>query len=83
VRRRPSLGLLVAARVLQALGAAMLVPIPVRVPGVGLLEFHQIDAARAAGRATALAALEDAPRWLLGRGQGSPSIAGRGTVLRV
>ena len=57
--------------------------IRVRVSGVGLLEFHQIDAARAAGRRAALAALEDAPEWLRG-GQAAPGgYAGRRTVLRV
>jgi NTE family protein len=32
-----------------------------RTPGIGLLEFHQLDAAREAGRAAARAALEGAP----------------------
>jgi predicted acylesterase/phospholipase RssA len=57
--------------------------IPVRVPGVGLLEFHQIDAAREAGRLAAIAALEDAPTWLLGGGGDSAVVAGRRTVVRV
>ena len=35
-------------------------------PGVGLLEFHQLDAAREAGRAAARAALEDGAASLLG-----------------
>ena len=57
--------------------------IPVRVAGVGLLEFHQIDVARAAGRRAALAALEDPPAWLL-RGAGAqPGPAGRRTVIHV
>lgn len=57
--------------------------ISVRVPGVGLLEFHQIDAAREAGRLAAIAALEDAPEWLLrGRGEGAAG-GGRRTVVRV
>jgi NTE family protein len=57
--------------------------IPVHVPGVGLLEFHQIDAAREAGRLAAAAALEDAPEWLL-RGGGDAAVAGgRRTVVRV
>ncbi len=57
----------------------------VKVPlaGVGLLEFHQIDAARDAGRRAAQAALESAPEWLLG----TASVAGREsssrTVIRV
>jgi NTE family protein len=34
--------------------------------GVGLLEFHQLDAAREAGRAAALEALEHAPACLFG-----------------
>jgi NTE family protein len=57
--------------------------IAVRVSGVGLLEFHQIDAAREAGRQAAAAALADAPDWLL-RGRGvSSELAGRRTVTRV
>ena len=51
--------------------------IEMRVSGVGLLEFHQIDAARDAGRGAALAALENAPAWLLARppasGRASPA----------
>jgi predicted acylesterase/phospholipase RssA len=35
-----------------------------RAEGVGLLEFHQLDAAREAGRAAARAALEEAPACL-------------------
>ena len=35
-----------------------------RAEGVSLLEFHQIDVAREAGRAAAREALEDAPRTL-------------------
>jgi NTE family protein len=57
--------------------------IGVRVPGVGLLEFHQIDAARAAGREAALQALQDAPPWLRGTRGADGSLAGRRTVLRV
>ena len=57
--------------------------IAVRVPGVGLTEFHQIDQARETGRRVALAALEDAPDWLL-PGRATPSTAaGRRTVLLV
>ena len=57
--------------------------IRVRVEGVGLLEFHQIDEARAAGRRAAEGALEDAPEWLL-RGLARPADhAGRRTVVRV
>jgi NTE family protein len=57
--------------------------IGVRVSGVGLLEFHQIDEARAAGRRAALAALSDAPKWLLdGRVPRSP-VSRRRTVVRV
>jgi MFS family permease len=37
-----------------------------RNEGVGLLEFHQLDRAREAGRAAARAALEDAPAVLFG-----------------
>jgi len=57
--------------------------IAVRVPGVGLKEFHQIDEAREAGRRVALAALEDPPEWLLGGRARSPAAAGRRTVIRV
>jgi NTE family protein len=61
--------------------------IAVRVSGVGLLEFHQIDAARAAGRLAAQAALADgAPAWLGAHaGESSPVslVSGRRTVLRV
>jgi EmrB/QacA subfamily drug resistance transporter len=34
-----------------------------RAEGVGLIEFHQLDAAREAGRAAAREALEEAPSW--------------------
>ncbi len=57
--------------------------IPVRVPGVGLLEFHQIDAAREAGRVAATAALEDAPEWLLQESGEDSGVGGRRTVVRV
>ncbi|HSZ14142.1 MAG TPA: DHA2 family efflux MFS transporter permease subunit [Solirubrobacteraceae bacterium] len=57
--------------------------IPVRVPGVGLLEFHQIDAAREAGRVAAAAALDDAPGWLLPGGGEESGVGGRRTVVRV
>jgi NTE family protein len=57
--------------------------IGVRVSGVGLLEFHQIDEARAAGRRAALAALADAPQWLLDGQAERPSTARRRTVVRV
>jgi len=55
----------------------------VRVSGVGLLEFHQIDQARAAGRSAAAAALTDAPDWLLRAGPHAVGVAGRRTVVRV
>jgi predicted acylesterase/phospholipase RssA len=57
----------------------------IKVPlvGVGMLEFHQIDEARAAGRRAASAALEDAPEWLLGSGARVGNLSGRRTVLRV
>jgi NTE family protein len=57
--------------------------VSVRVPGVGLLEFHQIDAAREAGRLAAIAALEDAPEWLLQASGEGDATGGRRTVLRV
>jgi len=57
--------------------------IAVRVSGVGLLEFHQIDEARAAGRRAALAALEEAPAWLLRGRPETSDLSGRRTVVRV
>jgi NTE family protein len=57
--------------------------IATRVPGVGLLEFHQIDAARSAGRAAALAALAHAPAWLSGGATPPADLSGRRTVVRV
>jgi EmrB/QacA subfamily drug resistance transporter len=57
--------------------------IGVPLAGVGLLEFHQIDQARSAGRQAALTALADAPDWLLGRWTGTPDLRGRRTVIRV
>jgi NTE family protein len=56
--------------------------IEVRVPTVGLFEFHQIDEARAAGRRAASQALEDPPPWLLPE-RGTSSLAGRRTVVGV
>jgi EmrB/QacA subfamily drug resistance transporter len=57
--------------------------IKVPLSGVGLLEFHQIDEARIAGRRAAEAALTDAPDWLLGERSRSSSLTGRRTVVRV
>jgi len=57
--------------------------IGVRVSGVGLLEFHQIDAARAAGRRAAIEALENAPEWLLDVRAAGGSLAGRRSVVLV
>jgi NTE family protein len=57
--------------------------IEVRVPGVGLLEFHQIDEARAAGREAASRALEEAPSWLAPADTPSSEPSGRRTVIRV
>jgi NTE family protein len=59
------------------------ITIRVRVSGVGLLEFHQIDQARAAGRRAAEAALENAPEGLSGGGAGASDLSGRRTVVRV
>jgi NTE family protein len=56
--------------------------IEVRVPSVGLFEFHQIDEARAAGRSAAALALEHAPSWLLPE-RASTQLSQRRTVLRV
>lgn len=56
----------------------------VRVGGVGLLEFHQIDAAREAGREAARAALAaGVPGWLTAGPPPAGDIAARRTVLRV
>lgn len=67
VRRAPSLGetvtrvlLLGSANTSESARHADLVIKP-RAESVGLLEFHQIDAAREAGRAAAREALEQAP----------------------
>jgi NTE family protein len=57
--------------------------VSVRVSGVGLLEFHQLDHARAAGRRAAVAALENAPPWLVGERSGPAGVSGRRTVIRV
>jgi NTE family protein len=57
--------------------------IEVRVPGVGLLEFHQIDEARAAGRQAASQALENPPAWLMPEHVPVSDPSGRRTVLRV
>lgn len=56
--------------------------ISVRVSGVGLLEFHQIDEARTAGRRAAQAALESAPSWLSSH-SATTARSARRTVLRV
>jgi len=56
----------------------------VRVGGVGLLEFHQIDAAREAGREAARAALAaGVPGWVTSGAPPTGDIAARRTVLRV
>jgi NTE family protein len=57
--------------------------ITTRVSGVGLLEFHQIDQARAAGKRAALAALADAPDWLFDHARASAASPRRRTVLRL
>ena len=57
--------------------------IEVRVSGVGLFEFHQIDAAREAGRNAALAALRDAPSWLVSSHSLPVNLTGRRTVIKV
>ncbi len=58
--------------------------IRVRVEGVGLLEFHQIDAAREAGRRAADEALtHDPPGWLTEGVPAPANLAGRRTVVRV
>ena len=58
--------------------------ISMRVSGVGLLEFHQIDQAREAGRRAATEALAgDAPRWLTSGTPPAADLTGRRTVVRV
>ncbi len=58
--------------------------ISVRVSGVGLLEFHQIDHAREAGRRAAMEALaSDAPPWLTAAAPSAADLTGRRTVVRV
>ena len=47
--------------------------IEVRVPDIGLLEFHQIDRAKGAGRAAAVQALAQPPEWLRAGPAGTPS----------
>lgn len=55
--------------------------IEVRIAGVGLFEFHQIDEARRSGREAAETMLQDAPEWLCAATR-MPD-AERRTVLRV
>ena len=58
--------------------------ISVRVSGVGLLEFHQIDHAREAGRRAAIEALAgDPPAWLTGAAAPAADLTGRRTVVRI
>ncbi len=58
--------------------------ISMRVSGVGLLEFHQIDQAREAGRRAATEALAgDAPSWLTSGAPSAGDLADRRTVVRV
>jgi NTE family protein len=57
--------------------------IEVRVPGVGLFEFHQIDEARAASRRAASEALENPPPWLVPERESTSQLSGRRTVVRV
>jgi predicted acylesterase/phospholipase RssA len=57
--------------------------IEVRVPSVGLFEFHQIDEARAAGRRAAEAALEGSPSWLSPATTPALRLSDRRTVVRV
>ncbi len=71
--RPPSLGetvtrvlLLGSANTSEAAARHADLVIKPRAEGVGLLEFHQLDAAREAGRVAARAALERAPTELLG-----------------
>jgi NTE family protein len=57
--------------------------IEVRVPSVGLFEFHQIDEARTIGRRAAEVALADSPSWLLPETTSSSRLSDRRTVVRV
>jgi predicted acylesterase/phospholipase RssA len=58
--------------------------VEVRMPGVGLFEFHQIDEARKEGRRAATEALEaDRPDWLTPHGPPASGLSGRRTVIRV
>ena len=58
--------------------------ITMRVSGVGLLEFHQIDQAREAGRRAASEALAaGAPAWLTSAAPSAADLTGRRTVVRV
>jgi NTE family protein len=57
--------------------------IAVRVPSVGLFEFHQIDEAREIGRAAASEALEQAPQWLIPARESTSELSARRTVIRV
>jgi NTE family protein len=45
--------------------------IDVQLPDIGLLEFHQIDRAKVAGRAAAAEALARPPAWLFGASSGA------------
>lgn len=66
-------------------GARRLADFTIGVPlvGVGMLEFHQIDQAREAGRRAAEAALAQAPGWLTGEPASVSAPSGRRTVLRM
>jgi predicted acylesterase/phospholipase RssA len=57
--------------------------IEVRVPSVGLFEFHQIDEARTIGQRAAEAALADSPSWLLSAVSAAGRLSDRRTVVRV
>jgi NTE family protein len=58
--------------------------VEVRMPGVSLFEFHQIDEARKEGRRAATEALEaHRPEWLTPQRPPASGLSGRRTVIRV
>jgi EmrB/QacA subfamily drug resistance transporter len=75
--RRPSMmatmarvALLSSANTSEAARSHANLTIDVRLPDIGLLEFHQIDRAKVAGRAAAAEALARPPAWLFGASSG-------------
>jgi NTE family protein len=77
------LALLSSANTDESTGRYADMTVKVPLAGVGLLEFHQIDAARDAGRRAAQAALENAPEWLVGAASSTGGEPSSRTVIRV